>query len=134
MRKDYQVFCYVGRSSSKKVDWLAIGSSASSGEDIIPSKSSTVSRVSTNTVKEAEANSQVDLIHSSIIPNVMSKNHRQQEPEELLDIAEEEDLGGGLLDRPSSSTNSRLAASINMGTPISLEEATALKEIILGTN
>ena len=115
MGKDYQVFCFVGRS--KKVDWLAIGSSSS--------------RVSTNTVvKEEEANSPVDLIHSNVR---MSRNRHQRE-EELLDIADEEDLGGGLWDRPSSSTNGRLATSINLGTPISLEEATALKEIILGTN
>ena len=122
MGKDYQVFCFVGRS--KKVDWLAIGSS-SSGED------KSVSRVSTNTVvKEEEANSPVDPIHS----NVMMSRNRHQREEELLDIADEEDLGGGLWDRPSSSTNGRLATSINLGTPISLEEATALKEIILGTN
>ena len=122
MGKDYQVFCFVGRS--KKVDWLTIGSS-SSGED------KSVSRVSTNTVvKEEEANSPVDPIHSNVR---MSRNRHQRE-EELLDIADEEDLGGGLWDRPSSSTNGRLATSINLGTPISLEEATALKEIILGTN
>ena len=106
-----QVFCFVG--SSQKVDWLE------SGKDISPSTAST--SMSTKTGKEAKG---IDLLHSSIMPN------QTHQVEELLDIGDDEDLGGGLMDRPSTS-NGRISTPVQ-GQPISLEDATALKEIILG--
>ena len=111
-----QVFCFVG--SSQKVDWLE------SGKDISPSTASMTKlapSMSTKTGKEAKG---IDLLHSSIMPN------QTHQVEELLDIGDDEDLGGGLMDRPSTS-NGRISTPVQ-GQPISLEDATALKEIILG--
>ena len=112
-----QVFCFVG--SSQKVDWLE------SGKDISPSTTSSTKlaapSMSTKTGKEAK---RIDLLHSSIMLN------QTHQVEELLDIGDDEDLGGGLMDRPSTS-NGRISTPVQ-GQPISLEDATALKEIILG--